>query len=53
MARKPKIPTETAEMVRKLLAMPPKRHDEMKLGRAKGQSVESEQKAKKKGRPHG
>jgi len=33
MARKPKIPAATAEMMKKLLAMPPKPHDEMKVGR--------------------
>lgn len=33
MAQKPKIPPATAEMMRKLLAMPPKPHEEMKIGR--------------------
>jgi hypothetical protein len=34
MARKPKIPAATVEMMRKLLSMPPKPHNAMKIGRA-------------------
>jgi hypothetical protein len=33
MAGKPKLPEATLQLMRKMLAMPPKPHDEMKLGR--------------------
>lgn len=33
MTKKPTLDQGTADIVKRLLAMPPKRHDEMKLGR--------------------
>lgn len=34
MAKKTKLPAATIDLMRKMLAMPPKPHEEMKVGRA-------------------
>jgi hypothetical protein len=53
MAKTPEIDDETKRIMGALVRMPPKPHDEMKLGKPKGKPKKSLRRQKRKGPPGG